>query len=70
MSEYTITRTDAEPEKRTWRGGHYAVRNERGTVALFLFEYPETITKVCASNEVEAQQLAESFIAIMKGREL
>jgi hypothetical protein len=64
MTDYTIIRSDAAPESRIWQGGHYAVRNDKGTVALFLFEYPETKCKICAHNEAESLAAAKAFMAI------
>lgn len=64
MNKCTIRRSDAAEKDRHWQGGNYAVRNEKGTVALFMFDYPECRSPVCANNEAEALVAAKSFMVI------
>lgn len=63
MSEYTITKLDADPDKREWSGGHFCVRKDGRSAALFLFEYPESMCKLTCT-EADALAAAKSFMAI------
>jgi hypothetical protein len=63
MSEYTINRSDAEPEKRTWQGGHFYVKKDGIGCALFLFDYPESTSHLYC-DEAEVLAAAKSFMAI------
>lgn len=63
MSEYTINRIDAEPENRTRQSGHFCVKKNGRSTALFLFDYPESSSHLY-DTEAEALAAAKSFMAI------
>lgn len=63
MSNYTLIKLDADPDKREWSAGHFCVKKDDNSVALFLFDYPEARYKLNCT-EAEALAAAKSFMAI------
>ena len=63
MSNCTLTKLDADPDKREWSPGHFCVKKDDNSVALFLFDYPEARYKLNCT-EAEALAAAKSFMAI------
>ncbi len=63
MSNYTITKLDADPNSIEWWAGHFCVHKDGLSVALFLFDYPESMCKLTFT-EAEALAAAKAFMAI------
>jgi hypothetical protein len=61
MTDYKLTKLDAEPDQRTWSTGHYCVRKDNRATVLFLFDYPESI---CKMNSTQDEALADAKLFI------